>query len=809
MNHRVMVRGAYALFLGMLISSSAFAEESMIQAFGPRTFKKEDGKQTVTFSPATTQGTTYLTVIRGNDQSKGDVKVNGQKIVKSKDFKDFIVVRKEICLLASNTVEVKPKGPNGGSLTVLITTICDSEHLPFDQRNVVEKLTVWQKTYSGHAPPQEDYSSVAMPTREGLFWLEVENGGVGVQKAKKGKVEFNYYESFDLKKHGVGTKRYPITPKAANSLMMDIENPAAAQVTLRLICFAVTPESSKTGGQATLLGAGKSYALIGEAPIVAPDGKSDFCTTLKYGLEVGGGLKLRIWDGSLSSEEPDTVVPVSGNPRKHACLFNGEETVNEIVISEGEGFIEGDYSLKIRGKKQGLAVIQLIDCSSDNESPTENPGVITSWCVVVKEYGFEINGQCPSRNCPSTDECGPLGCLKSDGHSLLISQGLFMPALNVLPYTMGRNGLSPSWLLRYSSRAYSCGGHFGRTAFTMPCFERLYKDGGDYIYQETKVRTFPFSTAVSNSAVTGWTADERYEVLYEFKGLVYLRQKDGTELSFYPVSASSYVSGKLYQITNRFGDTLTFEYGSACGQLEYIQDMYGRRWNFGWDDCLRVSTITEDTTAGACLPGRSVTFEYDNDNRMNEVKTQGVTTDGGIGNTFTNKSWKYGYVAWTGDFVLDTNIKSITKPNETSLAYVNIGYGTNPSLANYDRVTVQELGGSNASGRGSGGSLSYVYDHSIPTAPKTTVTDRNSNQTVYTFDDCLCHAVTVVEKTNRNVRSGEGDYTTTVDYNSDGEITKITYPEGNSVVYSYDTSNTNRFAHGNLLSVTRKAGAGR
>ncbi|MDF1660888.1 MAG: hypothetical protein P1V97_03920, partial [Planctomycetota bacterium] len=625
---------------------------------------------------------------------------------------------------------------------MLITTICDSEHFPFEQRNVVEKLTVWQKTYTGLAPSQEEYSSVNMPTREGLFWLEIENGGAGVQKANNGKVKFNYYESFDLNKHGAGKKRYPITPKAANSLMVDIENPVASQVTLRLVCFVVTPESSKTGGQATFLGAGSSFVKLSAVPVVTPDGKSDFCADLAYIVELGGGgLKLRIWDGSLG-EDPNTVVPQSTNPRTHACLVREGVAVNEIVINEGEGPTKGEYTLKIRGKKQGLAVLQLIDCSTDNNSPTGNPGVITSWCVVVKDFGFEINGQCPSRNCPSTDECGPLGCLKSDGHSLLISQGLFMPALNVLPYTMGRNGLSPSWLLRYSSRAYSCGGHFGRTAFTMPCFERIYKDSsGDYVYQETKVRTFPFSTAVSNSAVTGWTADERYEVLYEFKGYVLLRQKDGTELLFSAVDSGSYTSGKLLQIRNRFNDSLTFEYGAACGQLEYIQDMYGRRWKIGWDDCLRVETITEDTSAGAGLLGRAVTFEYDSDNRMNKVKTQGVTTDGGIGNTFTDKSWKYGYPTWTGDYVLDTNIETMVKPNETTVAFVGNTYGSNPASSNYDRVSKQVYGGKNASNRGSGGTLVYDYDHTVPSAPKTTVLDRNGSKTVYTFDDCLCHAV--------------------------------------------------------------------
>lgn len=254
---------------------------------------------------------------------------------------------------------------------------------------------------------------------------------------------------------------------------------------------------------------------------------------------------------------------------------------------------------------------------------------------------------------------------------------------------------------------------------------------------------------------------------------------------------------------------MTFTYNTnEDGALLYITDVYGRKIHFQYDTSCRVSRIYEESTN---LKGRDVEFTYDSDNRLETIRTAKVLTDGGIGNQFTNgKTWKFTYPKAIGVLELDTNIESIIAPNENAASsttpYVTNTYGTSSGTTEYDRVTSQVWGGTNASGRNAGGTVSYSYDFSDPPAPKNTVTDRNGNETLYVFTPCYCHVAQVTERTNRNIRSGEGNYTTSLTYNSDGEILTITYPEGNSVTNVYDIGNTNRSAHGNLLSTTRSAG---
>jgi YD repeat-containing protein len=94
-------------------------------------------------------------------------------------------------------------------------------------------------------------------------------------------------------------------------------------------------------------------------------------------------------------------------------------------------------------------------------------------------------------------------------------------------------------------------------------------------------------------------------------------------------------------------------------------------------------------------------------------------------------------------------------------------------------------------------------DFNIPVF-QNTVTDRNGNRTEYQFNQ-LGNIVRRREFTNRKIRPGDPEFfETRYEYNKDGELTKVIYPEGNTVEYVYDDTNPDRFQQGNLLSEIRR-----
>ena len=111
-----------------------------------------------------------------------------------------------------------------------------------------------------------------------------------------------------------------------------------------------------------------------------------------------------------------------------------------------------------------------------------------------------------------------------------------------------------------------------------------------------------------------------------------------------------------------------------------------------------------------------------------------------------------------------------------------------------------------------GGTSTFDYTRDLegdPDAPtdavlKTTDTDRNGNITVYYFNVERL-VVKIIERTNRAVRPGEGDYVGSYTYTSEGLLTSRTFPRGNGVSYIYDSENPRRRSQGNLLEIRKTA----
>ncbi|MBL4845983.1 MAG: hypothetical protein JKY65_10685 [Planctomycetes bacterium] len=566
-----------------------------------------------------------------------------------------------------------------------------------------------------------------------------------------------------------------------------------------LVLLGTDPQSSDTDGdgypdqQETAARSDPKDANDVPTPTVSIPGDLNVppATNRNYSLSIlAGGLA----DPFTTSR----TLTISGN-----ATFSGGAT--SISVAHGGGFV-------IEGGAQGFAAI------------TASGGTIpdVTFTLAIRDVSFQIAAQCAVRNCPCTACSGTAD--KQDGAFVNLSSmvGGFMWKLEVLPHTLGRNGLAPAFHLKTNSRAHSRGGWFGTTPATIPCFERIVLEGGRYVYYESGVRRYAFDlrpvagTPGGGSPLNleGATARARYEVLKDLGGEIVLRKPNGARLKFYPLS-DGLRAGALKTVENRFGDRIEHFYNSL-GQLETVTGVYGRQWRFTYDASGRLERIAEQ----AGLRGRAVGFVYDAQNRLLRINTTGVTTTvaGNGGVAYATKPYVLLYpdtllpspLPLENDLSWDTNLAGIVYPrevlNSSMTPRFRNGFGGPPSSATpNDRIASQIWGDSTGSGVVSGGTLSYSYG-----VGSTTVIDRNGNRTVYAFNGQGL-ATSVTEQSNRDVR-GPGvdpDFLTQRTYNVDEQITDLILPAGNRVQSTFDDGDPNRYAHGNVLELRRIADSAR
>jgi|GEM_PF-1972828 len=291
-----------------------------------------------------------------------------------------------------------------------------------------------------------------------------------------------------------------------------------------------------------------------------------------------------------------------------------------------------------------------------------------------------------------------------------------------------------------------------------------------------------------------------------------LAERDGMVTAFRGFDGSS-TAGKMTAITDRAGNTLSFTY-DAQGRLATVIDTLGRTITYAYNAQGFLATVED-------FMGRRVSLTYDANGDLVAVTGPAVTGTPN-GNDFpAGKTMRYTYSSGYSDPRLNHNLLTATAPNEVATGgppYLVNTYGTDPAAYDFDRVIRQVWGGTNASGIAAGGVLTLSYQALNPdgdpanlTLPRnrTVITDRAGNVTEYwhSFDG---HRLLLREYTNRNVRPGDPDYyETSYEYNADGELTRVVYPEGNSLVQVYDSSNPDRRQQGNLLERRQVADAAR
>lgn len=248
------------------------------------------------------------------------------------------------------------------------------------------------------------------------------------------------------------------------------------------------------------------------------------------------------------------------------------------------------------------------------------------------------------------------------------------------------------------------------------------KSGSVYLTPTGRRDTVTFSGGVYTR-----TTPEGVRYIYESGVLEQVKDR------FDNVTDLVYTSGKVTSVVDPRGLTATFEYYAGTGRLEHMETADGADWYFRYnieDELMRIEGPTADSPSGGIWLG----FLYVNGDTSSALHGNLTIEVDGRGNP---------------------GIRTIYDEN--------------------DRAVRQDIGG---------WTHSYLIDYTNFSSEEVTVTDPVGNEKVWTWDSTKLTKLSLVERTNRGVRSGEGDYTTTWTHNTAGYLLTVTYPRGNGVKYT-------------------------
>jgi YD repeat-containing protein len=284
------------------------------------------------------------------------------------------------------------------------------------------------------------------------------------------------------------------------------------------------------------------------------------------------------------------------------------------------------------------------------------------------------------------------------------------------------------------------------------------------------------------------------------------RDRHGTVHSY--LATNMLGIAQLARVRDRNSNQMTFGY-NALSQLTNVVDTLGRSISYSYDANGRLTQVMD-------FAGRTLQFGYDANGDLVSVTSPAVIGTPN-GNDFPlGKITRYTYSSGSGDSRLNHNLLTVTAPNEVAVSgppRLVAQYDTNPASTNADRVLSLTLGGTNASGIGAGGTLNFSYvplgsapSNDLSTAvSQTTVTNRNGNVTKCLFNATL--SVVQLVRFTKGLRPGEPPgYTNIFAYNRDGEMTTRTNAEMDTVEYTFDSANPDRFQQGNLLQARHLPG---
>jgi YD repeat-containing protein len=228
-------------------------------------------------------------------------------------------------------------------------------------------------------------------------------------------------------------------------------------------------------------------------------------------------------------------------------------------------------------------------------------------------------------------------------------------------------------------------------------------------------------------------------------------EKDGTQFVRRTPDGFKITYGSLDKIEDRDGNTIDYTYTS--GKPTSITDTRGETHTLSYYTLGRLWKIT-------MADGAVWEFFYNVSGQLWKVKGPATTT-------FANGiSHEFRYTNGAATSALNGNLLAASDGNGNW--WLRNQYDTQ------DRVVKQNVGGI----------FYYSFDYTNASSQEVTVTDRAGNERVWTWDATKLTRTSLVERTNRGVRSGEGDYTTTWAHDDDGYLVEVEHPRGNGVEFT-------------------------
>lgn len=299
-----------------------------------------------------------------------------------------------------------------------------------------------------------------------------------------------------------------------------------------------------------------------------------------------------------------------------------------------------------------------------------------------------------------------------------------------------------------------------------------------------------------------------------------------TVSKFHGFNTPGVAPGRLKSIRTAAGDEFTFQYTQIGGEWHLTRelDTAGRAIDYSYTAVAGKQVLREVTD----FLGRKITLQYDSSTGDLVAVIGPSVTVGAPGNTFPGgKAYVLQYDSGNPDPNRRKDIVKVyfpkqvapylntaTRTVDVAAVYANatprhvITYGQNSAdPSTYGRVMSERIG----DGAAVGGTYQFSYQFAaygaaLPAgvALRTTMTDPNGNVTVHDFDS-NGNRVRLEVRTNRNKSSkNPASIVTTWEYSAtDNLLLRQTFPEGNSVEYTYDDGVIRDPATGNPLFTLR------
>ncbi len=410
------------------------------------------------------------------------------------------------------------------------------------------------------------------------------------------------------------------------------------------------------------------------------------------------------------------------------------------------------------------------------------------------------NAPCPTGDCPPA-KVADSGSTAAD--PIHLYSGEFY--LEVTDLIIPGRGMDFNWSRKYRSRIEASSALGNQWDYSFNIW--IQEMGNQILLADGNSRRDLFNVRSDGTL----TRQEFFQDFVEVaEGEYHLVYPDQSRWEFHPFDGSAF-AGKISSIVDRHGNRMQLNYDDA-GRLVEVVDTLDRPIAIGWNGAGLIESVTD-------FSGRTIIYDYyvadEEGGSPGDLKsvTSPAVTGTPNGNDFENgKTVSYTYSVGLSDPSLNHNLLTITDGRRNDP--LDPTFGTGPYLVNvysettesndiqYDRVIRQTWGDP-------GDIVDFYYETILPSnangmaVTKAIVNDRNGNVTE-SFYDARNRITRYLEFTgradadrvttsalNRPMEKLREDdpafYITQYQWNEDSQLKRITYPNGSSKLYVYES----------------------